>query len=316
MPDLQATSDLCRVLGEPARLRLLRLLAEEPLTVGELREITGLAQSRISTHLARLREAGLVNDRRDGSSTFYALNEASMPAPARRWWDLASEALEDSLLEEDRDRVAEVRRSRAGGATWADSVAGQMERHYSPGRTWQALTRATIGFASLGDVLDVASGDGVLAEVLEPRARSITCVDLSRRVVAEGRERLGSSGRVRFVRGDMHELPLPDAGFDQVALLNALVYTDRPQLVLREVARVLRPGGTLVLATLRRHRHAQMVARYGHRSWGTTPEALSEALAAAGLRVEHCGVSSREARPPHFESLTAHAVKDPASQAG
>ncbi|MBK9383325.1 MAG: metalloregulator ArsR/SmtB family transcription factor [Planctomycetes bacterium] len=309
MPDLDAYSDLCRTFGEPARLRILALLAEQAFTVAELTAITGLTQSRVSTHLARLREAGLAVDRRDGASSYWVLNDAAMPESARRAWELARTSIDDAVLEEDRLRVAQVLRARAGGASWADSVAGQMDRHYSPGRTWEALARATLGFARLGDVLDVASGDGLLAEVLAARARSITCVDLSPRVVHAGARRLHQRGKVRFVQGDMHRLPLADESFDQVALLNALVFTARPELVLDEVCRLLRPGGTLVVATLRQHEHHAPVERYGHLSHGTTPPKLRSALERRGLAVEHCAITSREARPPHFESITAHATK-------
>jgi ubiquinone/menaquinone biosynthesis C-methylase UbiE/DNA-binding transcriptional ArsR family regulator len=309
MPNLHVYSDLCRAFAEPARLRILALLGEQAFSVAELTAVTGLTQSRVSTHLARLREAGLVVDRRDGSSSYWELNEAAMSEAGRRAWELARTSIDDAVLEEDRLRVSEVLRARAGGANWADSVAGQMDRHYSPGRTWEALARSTLGFATLGDVLDVASGDGLLAEVLSARAKSITCVDLSPRVVFAGAKRVRKQARVRFVKGDMHSLPLPDQSFDQVALLNALVFSARPERVLDEVCRVLRPGGSLVIATLRAHEHNAQVARYGHLSHGTTAPKLRAALERRGLHVQHCAVTSRETRPPHFESITAHAVQ-------
>ena len=117
-------------------MRLLSLLGREQLTVAELTGATRLVQSRVSTHLAKLREAGLLRVRRAGASTYYAIDEAGMSDEARRLWALRSESVDDALLAEDRRRLSEARAQ--GMGTWADSVAGRMERHYSPGRTWEA----------------------------------------------------------------------------------------------------------------------------------------------------------------------------------
>src|SRR5262245_35801610 len=141
--DLRSTAELGRLLGDPSRLRLLALLRREELTVAELTAATRLSQSRVSTHLARLREAGLLRLRRAGTSTFYACDDDGMPPAARRLVDLLAETTADALLEEDARRLAAALAARGG--TWADGVAGQMERHYSPGRTWEAAARGLIG---------------------------------------------------------------------------------------------------------------------------------------------------------------------------
>ena len=116
-----------------------------------------------------------------------------------------------------------AKRARAEG--WADTVAGDMERHYSPGRTWEALARGMLQLVETGDVLDIASGDGVLAELLAPRAHSIVCVDASERVVAAARERLKPFTNVDVRTGDMHALDFPAKSFDLVLLLHALTYS-------------------------------------------------------------------------------------------
>lgn len=307
--DLPATGDLLRLFADPSRVRLLALLDLEELTVAELTRVTGLAQSRVSSHLARLKEAGLVVDRRDGSSTWYHLRAEGVPASTRSVWELVQTATRDPLLEQDRDQLREVLGSRDGAATWADSVAGQMDRHYSPGRTWEATAWGTLGLARLGDVLDVASGDGVLAELLAPRARAVTCLDLSDKVLDAGRRRLRHLDSVSFRRGDMHELPFAPASFDQVLLMNALTYARDPERVLAEAGRVLRPGGALVGVTLKRHRHAEAVARFDHVQMGFDVDELETALARAGFHVELCRVTSRERRRPCFEVITIHAYK-------
>jgi ArsR family transcriptional regulator len=307
MPTVHSTVELLHLFGDVTRMRLLALLADEELSVAELTSITELPQSRVSTHLGRLREAGLLRDRKVGASTKYAMAEASMPGDARRVWELVRSDLDDTVLETDRARRERLRRKL--GASWPDSIAGEMERHYSPGRTWEATARALLGFVRLGDVLDIGSGDGAIAEVLAPRARSITCLDRSERVVEAARARLGRLSNVSVQAGDMHALAFDDASFDQVLLLHTLTYADRPPVVLAEAARVLRPGGTLALATLAAHSHAEVTAAYGQTQPGFQLAELSGWLAKAGLEELECRVTSRERTRPYFEVITAFAEK-------
>ena len=140
---------------------------------------------------------------------------------------------------------------RASDQNWADSVAGDMERHYSPGRTWEALARTALPLLETGDVLDIASGDGVLAELVAPHAKRYICIDTSARVVAAASERLRRLPNVEVREGDMHALPFKDASFDLVVLMHALTYASKPAQAVTEAARVLRPGGRLLLCSWR-----------------------------------------------------------------
>jgi ArsR family transcriptional regulator len=314
MLSLDSTTDLCRLLADPTRLRLLSLLEVEALTVAELTRITRLPQPRVSTHLGRLREAGLVRDRRNGASSYYRLDRGALDGEAGTLWKLLSERTRDPLIDDDRGRLREVVAERqTGDRSWAESVAGRMQRHYSPGRTWESLARGVVGLADLGDVVDIASGDGVLAELLAPHARSVTCIDRSRRVLEAARRRIARdpalSSRVHLLRADMHRLPIGDGRFDRALLMSALCYADDPRRALAEAARVLRPGGRLVAVTLERHRHREAVARFDHVQCGHEPARLRAWIEAAGLEVITCEVTSREKRPPHFEAITVHAAK-------
>ncbi len=305
--DLAATTDLCRLLGDPTRLRLLTLLEMEDLTVAELTKITRLPQPRVSTHLGRLREAGLVRVRRRGTSAFYAVDPRGLVGEPARLWRSLRESTEDPILAEDRARARDAVAGRGADKSWAESVAGTMQRHYSPGRTWESLARGVVGLAALGDVLDIACGDGVLAQLFAPHARSVTCVDRSPRLLEAAARRVGAASTVRFLRGDMHRLPFAAERFDHVLLLSALVHAEDPARVLGEAARVLRPGGRLLAVTLRQHEHHAEVERYDHVNSGQDPDELRGMLAAAGFEALTCDVTSREKRPPHFEVLTVHA---------
>jgi ArsR family transcriptional regulator len=308
--DLQMASSHCRLLADQTRLRLLLLLENEELSVAELAGITQLAQPRVSTHLAKLKEAGLVSDRRDGVFVYYRIASSISDKSLERLWELLRQSTEDPLVRQDLERVRQVLSQRAGKGSWADSVAGDMERHYSPGRTWEATARGLVYLLEPGDVLDVASGDGVLAELLAPLARSITCLDISPRVVEAGKRRLKEFSHVRFEVGDMHAMPVEDASFDTVLLMHALTYTERPEDVFREAARVLRPGGKLLAVTLLQHQHAKAVQPYNHVNLGFTAKQLSKLSEQAGLRARHCAVTAVEKKSPYFSVVSLQASKD------
>ncbi|MCB1554941.1 MAG: metalloregulator ArsR/SmtB family transcription factor [Xanthomonadales bacterium] len=302
--DLNDWSNCLRVLADATRVRLLALLDREELTVAELSEITQLAQPRVSTHLARLREAGLVRDRRSGVSAYYRFDAEGLNPAQRALWRSLSEGADDALLRQDAERLPSVLAQRASDENWADSVAGDMERHYSPGRTWEALARAALQLLEPGDVLDVASGDGALAELLAPQSRRYLCVDASAKVAHAAAERLSTLKNVEIAVQDMHALDLPDDSFDLVLLMNALTYAERPAVAVQEAARVLRPGGRVLATTLVKHEHRAAVSPYGHANLGFTPRELRKLAEKAGLQVIRCAPFTRERRPPHFEVLS------------
>ena len=303
---LESTVQLMTAMADGTRVRLLSLLAAQELTVAELTQITNLAQSRISTHLAKLRDAGLLRDRRAGSSNYYALN-SNMPPHARELWSKLEAALSDAVIDADERRLQQLLRAREEQTPWLDAIAGEMERHYSPGRTWEATARGLLGFSRLGDVLDLCSGDGVLAELVAPHARSIVCLDRSEAMVRAAQRRLGRFEHVSARQGDMHDLPFVSASFDQVIFFNALTYSNEPVRVAREIARVLRPGGTLALTCLHRHSHEAITSQYQHSVPGFGADELSNILEQSGLSVKECRISCRERRKPYFEVLCAFA---------
>ncbi len=307
--DLEGWSSRLKVFADATRVRLLALLAREELTVAELSAITQLAQPRVSTHLAKLKEAGLVRDRRAGVSAYYRYEEDALDPAQRALWASISAGSDDPLLRQDAERVPGVLAMRAADQNWADSVAGDMERHYSPGRTWEALARSALPLLSPGRVLDIASGDGVLAELLAPHAGRYVCVDASQRVVAAASERLRRYPNVEVREGDMHALPFAAASFDLVVLMHALTYADKPAQAVAEAARVLRPGGRLLLSSLARHEHRSAVQAFGHVNLGFSARELRKFAEKAGLAVGNVESVTRERRPPHFEVISLIATR-------
>jgi ArsR family transcriptional regulator len=290
------------LLGDENRLRLCALLRDRELRVTDLVRVTGISQPGVSTHLGRLREAGLVRDRREGAHAFYALSVSELPASAKAVLDEAMSS-RDPMLKDDRRRLLELDAERRGGLP--ESFAGEMERHYSPGRTWQSLAAGLAGLLRLGDVLDVGSGDGAAAGAIAPYCRSLTCIDASPRMIDAAKARLASHPHVRAEVADVHALPFRAGSFDSVVVFHTLTYAENPARALEECARVLRPGGRLVLLSLDRHKHSAVTAPYGERHAGFSPRTLRAMLSRAGLGVVACEVACREPKKPHFQVVLA-----------
>jgi len=305
---LDAHLALLGALGDATRLRLCALLSAFELSVIELTTVMELGQSKVSTHLARLKEQGLVLDRKVSTSSYYRLNEGGMAAPARRVWEALLATLDDATVQSDQQRAERVVAARDSNS-WPERMAGELERHYSPGRTWESLARSFAGLFKAQEVLDIGAGDGTIAELLARRSRRYVCLDLSAKLLDAAQARLTRMPQVSLVRGDMHALPFSSERFELVLLSNVLAYASEPARALDEALRVVKPGGELLISTLHKHDHMDIAAQYGHRQPGFEPRWLKRRLSARGMTVLSCDVSSRERTRPHFEVVTCFAQK-------
>ena len=303
---LSKTIETLQLLGDESRLRLCALLAARELCVSDLVRVTGISQSRVSTHLGRLREAGFVRDRPQGAQCYYALEAAGLPDAARRLLEELGNS-EDPTLHGDQQRLVELDAERRGDLP--ESALDDLERYYSPGRSWQSLAAGIAAMLKLGNLLDVGSGDGSAAHALAPYCRSLTCVDINPRMVDTARQRLASFENVMVQVADVHDLPFRQASFDTVLLFHTLTYAEQPGRALKECARVLRPGGRLVSLCLDAHQQRDVTARYGERHAGFSPRTLRKLMAGAGLDMAACHVACRESKKPHLQVVLAAADK-------
>jgi len=298
-----------KLLADETRLRLLLLLKEHELTVAELSNTLQLAQPRISTHLAKLREQNFVLGRKDGVSSYYRLNEKLLDQQFQSLWEtLIKEGKQDSLAQQDEVRLQHVLSERAKSKNWVDTVAGDMERQYSPGRSWEATTRALSYLLDLGNVLDIGSGDGVLAELLHQRAKTFTCVDSSEKVIKAAKKRLAHAKNIHFKVADMHQLKF-EQKFNTVFLLHVLTYSLQAQQAIDQACSQLKSKGKLLISTLNKHAHTEIVEDFGHVNNGFSPQELTEMVKQSGLIDIHAKVTSIENRKPHFEVITLEAIK-------
>lgn len=305
-PNLSRYADTLSLLGDESRLRLCALLQDRELCVADLVRVTGISQPRVSTHLGRLRDAGVVRDRRQGAHSFYTLATERLPAAARTLLAEAAHA-QDPTLDGDRARLVALDLERRNGL--AEYAPDELERYYSPGRSWQSLAVGIAALLRLGDVLDVGSGDGAAASAIAPYCRSLVCVDASARMVEQTAERLAPFPHASVREADVHDLPFEAASFDSILLFHTLTYAARPARALSECARVLRPGGRLVVLCLDRHRRQDVTAKYGERHPGFAPRSVRRLLGAAGLDVLTAEVACRESKKPHLQVVLAIAEK-------
>jgi ArsR family transcriptional regulator len=302
--ELNRCVETLSLLGDESRLRLCALLRDRELCVSDLVQVTGISQSRVSTHLGRLREAGMVRDRRQGAQSFYTLAFTTQPQAVQAVLEEVTQS-SDATLEGDRKRLLELEAERRGAGAFGDDL----ERYYSPGRTWRSLTAGVAALLSLGDVLDVGSGDGAAAAAIAPYCRSLTCIDVSARLLDAARDRLARFDHVSVNVADAQDLPFAAASFDTVLVFHTLTYTEQPRRALEECARVLRPGGKLVVLCLDEHRQPEVTAPYGERHPGFSTVAVSQLLTQAGLAVLHAEVACRELKKPRLDVVLAVATK-------
>lgn len=314
---MKESSAILRLLGDDARLRLLRVLSQEALNVSELTAILGLAQSGVSRHLGLLREAGLVVEDRTGAFTWYRLAPVGANADDRLgplWSWLRTEfARPTPAARADDARLEEVRRLRK--ESFAAHGAGDERRQLVPGRSWAAWSRALGLLLPPLDVADLGCGEGYLTIETARWARRVIAVDRSTAVIDRARAmaRRRKVKNILYRRGEIEQVPLAEASVDLVLLSHALHHADHPARALAECHRILKPGGRLLVLDLREHQEAWVRARLGDRSLGFSDDRLRHLLREAGFEALTVGVGARKTGDP-FTVLIAVGTK-PASPA-
>ncbi len=307
MNDLPALVDHLKLLGDRTRLRLLALIREEELSVGELSEILNQRQSTVSSQLSKLREAGMALDRREGTRSYYRFRGDKRD----ELWELITRSVgEDPVLGKDRERMEQVLLERRGG-NWLDQVAGSLDRHWVPGRSFASLTFGLSLLLDLGVCLDMGSGDGALLSLLAPVADRLLCLDSHPRMVEMGRRRAleGKHHNVYFLRADMQHVPLREGTMDTVFLLQSLQYAQDPERVLGEAGRLTRPGGKCLVVTLEAHEDQRIYEEYGHVWRGFDKGSLEAWMKAAGFVEQRHSEVSADPRANHLKVLSLLGAK-------
>src|ERR1700738_328794 len=246
---MQSTLNSLRTLSDPTRIRLMHLLDSEELSVAEIQEVLGMGQSRISTHLARLKRAGLVQDRRVGKNIYYSWASGG-PVKQSELRSLIGFAM-DEMSEADSDRsalnhVLTKRRDRA--REYFNKLAGKFGRSYCPGRSWQGLAHLLLTLVPAIDVADLGAGEGTLSQLLAKRARKVIAVDLSEKMVEVGTQLARDHGvtNLEYRLGDLENPPIEPASIDLAIFSQALHHANSPQKAIASARRMLRPSGRII----------------------------------------------------------------------
>lgn len=309
MIGLNGTSRLLRALAEETRMRILHLLGQEELSGTDLMEILNMGQSRVSTHLALLKEVGLVQDRKAGRRTFYSI----APGPAASFWEsVQGENRSAPEFEADEAGLRALReRNRSERRAYFDRVAASFGDELLPGRTWEGLARAVLQLAPRARYADLGIGDGLLTLMLAEVAARVTAIDLSAEMLAQLATRAKAKGftNIEYVEGDIEDLPLADASHDVVVASQALHHARVPARCLAEARRLLVRGGRLLVIDLLAHTEEWVREKLGHEHLGFTEQALERLITQAGFEKVRVQRAARDPQPPHFMTLVATAVK-------
>ena len=290
-----AIETVFQALADPTRLRVLRLLGSLELAVGEIAQVLGQSQPRVSRHAGILTAAGLVERRREGSWVFLrATGGTSDGPPTKAIADLldAAEASDPDFAEQceqDRARLADVRAARQEEAAryFADHAQDwdELRRLHISDASVEAALVDTLGALPVGRLLDIGTGTGRMAELLAERADHIVALDKSLAMLRVARARLQNlpSDRVELAQADFADLPFPPESFDTVLFHQVLHFAQDPVQALHEAARVLVPGGRIAIVDFAEHDREELRDRFAHVRLGFGESAMADMLAQAGF---------------------------------
>jgi ArsR family transcriptional regulator len=311
---MASTINLLRLLADPTRLRLLLLLHEAELTVAELQEILGMGQSRISSHLAQLKRAGVVEGRRSGKNAYYGASKSAQANGGNARVTELVRTLAREIPESGPDRTAlklVLRKRQDKAREYFDALAGKFGRSYVPGRSWQALAHSLIALLPPLTVADLGAGEGTLAQLLAKNARKVIAIDNSPKMVEFGGKLARKHGfkNLEYRLGDLEEPPIADASVDLAFFSQALHHAIQPGRAVNSAYRMLRKGGRVVILDLLNHGFEKAKELYADHWLGFSEIELHNLLENAGFKQIDVRVVAREKSSPHFQTIFASAIK-------
>ncbi|MBN8839655.1 MAG: metalloregulator ArsR/SmtB family transcription factor [Sphingomonadales bacterium] len=281
--------EIFRALADSSRLRIVRLLRTMELSVGELAQVLGQSQPRVSRHVKILCDAGLAERRKEGSWVFVALGPTEAVAPVAAALDGWEAASPDRQAAADVARLAAVRADRAASAAaWFEANAGEWDAirslHVAEEQVEQAMLDA-LGEAPVGRLIDIGTGTGRMIELFAPRADTALGIDRSSEMLRLARAKLGEQGlaNVELRQADLYALPMGDGEADVAIIHHVLHFAQQPGAAIAEAARVLAPGGRLLIADFAPHDREELRARDAHTRLGFSDAQIERWFTAAGL---------------------------------
>ena len=277
--------DIFRALADPSRLRIVQLLRAMELSVGEIAQVLGQSQPRVSRHIKVLVDAGLALKRREGSSIFLTCAPSSFAVPLFNLLDAAPE--QDDITSADRERLSAVRAERSAAAErWFAANAADWDKIRSlhvPEAEVEAAMAAMLG-GKLGRLIDIGTGTGRILELLGPAAEQAIGIDRSPEMLRLARAKLDGLG-YELRQGDINALQLADRSADTITLHQVLHFLPAPASAIAECARLLDNDGTLLIVDFASHEREELRIDHAHARLGFSDEQVAGWLASAGLRL-------------------------------
>jgi ArsR family transcriptional regulator len=296
-------------------MRVVLLLEQEELSVAELQEILGMGQSTLSTHLAQLKQAGIVEDRRTGKNILYRLrlhdgSERQLFEQLMGMLRQASAQVAEAGQDTEALRLIRLKRQDKMRA-YFDAMAGKFGRHYVPGRSWKGLSEMLFALLPPAVIADLGAGEGTVAQLLARRAKEVIAVDNSDKMVEFGSGLARKHGfcNLRYRKGDLEALPIGDREVDVALFSQSLHHAQHPEQAVAEAFRILRPGGRVVVLDLVKHSFEEARELYADLWLGFTEVEVRRMLRKAGFKSVSTSVVHREAKAPHLETMLAVADK-------
>jgi ArsR family transcriptional regulator len=311
---MASTLNFLRMLADPTRLRLILLLEQEELSVAELQDVLGMGQSRISSHLAQLKRAGVVTDRRAGKNVYYGLAAAEGQDTTRVTVSELTRTLARELPDAAADRTAlkvALRKRKDKARAYFDELAGKFGRSYVPGRSWQALAHTLITLLPAQNVADLGAGEGTLSQLLAKTAKKVIAVDNAPKMVEFGAKLAAEHGfaNLEYRLGDIEDPPIEKGSVDLAILSQALHHAIHPERAIAGAHRILRRGGRLVILDLLSHQFERARELYADHWLGFSEVQLHQWLEEGGFNKIEVTVVSREKESPHFQTVFATGIK-------
>lgn len=284
---MTAALDIFRALADATRLRILALLRSMELSVGELAQVLGQSQPRVSRHVKILCDAGLAERRKEGSWVFVALGNRERVTPVLAALDSWAAGETDHWAVADSARLAAVRADRAASAAeWFEAHAAEWDAirslHVAEEEIEAAMARV-LGDAPIGRMIDIGTGTGRMLELFAPRADSALGIDRSSEMLRLARAKLAGVTNTELRQADLYALPMADADADLAVIHHVLHFAQQPGAAIGEAARVLSPGGRLLIVDFASHDREDLRSRDAHTRLGFSDEQLLGWFEAAGL---------------------------------
>tara|TARA_B100001248_G_scaffold162492_1_gene122591 strand:+ start:5297 stop:6223 length:927 start_codon:yes stop_codon:yes gene_type:complete len=294
-----------QLLSDSTRLRMLRLLSREELSVAELQEILEMGQSRISSHLSLLRRNRMVVDRRDGKKTFYALSLDKSPNYDIVRLALAEDSNED-FWESDQSGLTRIlERRRSESEKYFEEVADRLGKHYVPGRSWESIGHFLFRLVPYIVVADLGAGEGMISQLLAERAKKVFCIDSSKSMVRIGTDlaKKKNLANLFYKQGNIEKVPLTDKSVDLALMSQSLHHAQHPKKALEEAYRILKPSGQLVVLDIKKHNFEKARENYGDLWLGFRENDLYKMIKEAGFKKARVETVSKEEKEPYFETI-------------